>query len=55
MQLALDEQWERIPSPAGTDFMSIAAADEYSAIVLTSDGRRFATDNGGETWQLTRN
>jgi hypothetical protein len=49
------EQWERIPSPAGTDLMSIAAADEYSAIVLTSDGRRFATNNGGETWQLTRN
>ena len=44
MQLALDgEQWERIPSPAGTDLMSIAAADEYSAIVLTSDRRRFAT------------
>ena len=49
------EQWDRIPSPAGTDLMSIAARDEYSAIVLTSDGRRFATDNGGETWQLIRN
>jgi hypothetical protein len=49
------EQWERIASPAEADLLNIAATDEYSAIVLTADGRRFATDNGGKTWQLTRN
>jgi hypothetical protein len=46
------EQWERIPSPAEADLLSVAAADEYSATVLTADGRRFATDNVGKTWQL---
>ena len=46
------EQWERIPSPTEADLLSVAAADEYSATVLTADGRRFATDNVGKTWQL---
>ena len=46
------EQWERIPSPAEADLLSVAATDEYSATVLTADGRRLATDNVGETWQL---
>ncbi len=46
------EQWERIPSPAEADLLSVVAADEYSATVLTADGRKFATDNGGKTWQL---
>ena len=49
------EQWERIPSPAEADLLSVAAADEYSATVLTADGRKFATANAGKTWQLTRN
>jgi hypothetical protein len=46
------EQWERIPSPAEADLLSVAATVEYSATVLTADGRRLATDNVGETWQL---
>jgi hypothetical protein len=48
------EQWERIPSPTGAELLSIAARDEHSATVLTVDGRKFATDNGGKTWLMTR-
>ena len=49
------EQWEKIDSPSGGDLLDIEARDEYSATVLTTDGQRFATDNGGKTWQASGN
>ena len=49
------EQWESIPSPTRADLLSISATNEYTAIVLTADGRRFTTNNGGKTWEPTQN
>jgi hypothetical protein len=53
------EQWERIAPPAqavGTDgklpdWSAIAARDGQSATITASDGRHFATPDGGKTWQ----
>ena len=52
--------WERISSPAqavGTDaklpdWTGITARDSLSATITANDGRKFATADGGKTWQL---
>jgi hypothetical protein len=54
------EHWERVPPPvqsAGTDvklpdWTGITARDALSATVTANDGRKFATADGGKTWQL---
>ena len=54
------EHWERISPPAqaaGTDaklpdWIGITAHDALSATITASDGRKFATADGGKTWQL---
>ncbi len=53
------ENWQRITPPiifTGADgrlpdWISIAARDALSATIVASDGRRFATADGGKTWQ----
>ena len=54
------DHWERIAPPAqavGTDgklpdWTAIIARDGQSATITASDGRHFATPDGGKTWQL---
>jgi hypothetical protein len=53
------EHWLRIDPPARagvaggkfSDLIAISALDAQSATVTTGDGRRFATSDGGATWQ----
>jgi len=53
------ENWQSIAPPTlfiGADgklpdWISIAARDAQSATIVASDGRRFATTDGGRTWQ----
>jgi photosystem II stability/assembly factor-like uncharacterized protein len=53
------QHWDRVSPPAqaaGTagklpDWTGIAARDAQSATLTASDGRRFATSDGGTTWQ----
>jgi hypothetical protein len=54
------EDWERVAPPAqaaGMDgklpyWVGVTTRDARSAVVTASDGRRFATADGGKTWQL---
>ncbi len=54
--------WELVSPPAGAagaagadgkfpDWMSMTATDAMSATVMAADGRKFATADGGKTWQ----
>src|SRR5215472_2832155 len=45
------EQWQAIASPTDVDLVRVAASDELSATVLASDGRQFATHDGGLSWR----
>lgn len=46
------EHWQRVISPeATTDWTSIEASDALRATVTSSDRRRFATENSGQTWK----
>ncbi len=44
--------WKKIPPPALVDLVAVSAASASSATVTASDGRKFATVNGGKKWQL---
>jgi hypothetical protein len=44
--------WQRLTFPEAIDLISIAAADDKRATVTTSDGRAFATTDGGAAWTL---
>jgi hypothetical protein len=54
------EHWERIAPPAqaaGTDakppdWTGITARNAQSVTIMAKDGRKFATADGGKTWQL---
>jgi hypothetical protein len=52
------KRWEQIVPPAQAaasgklpDWDSVTASDAKNATVVASDGRRFATGNGGKTWR----
>jgi hypothetical protein len=53
------QNWQRIPPPAQAaaadgsqpDWTSISASDAQAAVVTAADGRKFATADGGKTWQ----
>ena len=53
------QRWDRVSPPAQAagnagnlpDWTGIAARDAQSATVTASDERRFATSDGGKTWQ----
>jgi hypothetical protein len=42
--------WQTIPPPMRTNFVAVVARDAWTATVTTSDGRKFATTNQGESW-----
>jgi hypothetical protein len=44
--------WEKIPPPIPADFIAVTAKDASSATVITSDGRKFITGDGGKKWTL---
>jgi hypothetical protein len=44
------ERWERRPFPVSADLVAIQASSARTAIVTTSDGRRFETLDAGLTW-----
>jgi hypothetical protein len=43
--------WKKVTPPANLDFVSVTATDDGSADITASDGRVFATDNGGKIWR----
>jgi photosystem II stability/assembly factor-like uncharacterized protein len=51
--------WERVAPPAQAaasdgsmpDWIGISVADSQTAGITAADGRRFATGDGGKTWQ----
>ena len=43
--------WKKVTPPANLDFVSVTAKDDRSADITASDGRVFATDNGGKIWR----
>ena len=53
------EHWESIAPPsqaaglnaAMPDWVGVAAADTQTATITAGDGRKFATADGGKTWQ----
>jgi photosystem II stability/assembly factor-like uncharacterized protein len=47
------ETWSRLgfPDPKA-DIVSVSAPDSLAATVVTADGRRFQTADGGSTWRL---
>jgi hypothetical protein len=54
------KRWERVAPPAQAvagaaklpDLTGVAASDALKATITAADGRRFATLDGGKTWQL---
>jgi photosystem II stability/assembly factor-like uncharacterized protein len=46
------EHWQRVNSPdAATDWTAIEASDAQHATLTSADRRRFATQDGGQTWK----
>jgi hypothetical protein len=46
--------WRRVEFPETTNLSAVVAQDGLAAIVMTSDGRRFATRDGGRIWTLVQ-
>jgi hypothetical protein len=44
------KKWKQVAPPADADFVGVAATDASSAIVTSSDGRKFTTTDGGKRW-----
>ncbi len=44
------EHWQPRPFPARVDILDVTATSRLAASVLTRDGRRFATTDGGAVW-----
>jgi hypothetical protein len=47
------EHWQKINSPTSADLVSIVAVDASAATVMTADGHRFSTIDGGRSWRQT--
>lgn len=47
-------QWQRVTPPQGAalDWVGVEARDAQRATVISADGRRFSTEDGGRTWTL---
>jgi Photosynthesis system II assembly factor YCF48 len=46
------EHWQRVASPdPAADWIAIEASDALRATMTSADRRRFATDDGGQTWK----
>ncbi len=46
--------WRERPFPERTNLTAVRATDAASAVVTTSDGRQFATVDGGATWTVVK-
>lgn len=44
------DRFTRVPSPASGDLASVTAEDARTATVVSSDGRRYTTTDGGVRW-----
>ncbi len=44
--------WKQVPVSEPIDLVSVTATDDKTATVTASDGRTFATADGGATWRL---
>jgi putative zinc finger protein len=44
------KKWRTIEPPVSTDFVGVAASDASSATVISTDGRKFETSDGGKHW-----
>lgn len=44
------KNWKTVTPPAAADFVSVSADGAVSATVTASDGRQFATSDGGKRW-----
>ena len=42
--------WQRVRFPEPLDFTAVVAGDARTATVTATDGRQFATTDGGTTW-----
>jgi photosystem II stability/assembly factor-like uncharacterized protein len=42
--------WQLVRPPARDNFAAITATDSNNATVVSSNGQRFATHDGGVTW-----
>ena len=42
--------WARTTSPPADRLIAVSATDANTAVVTASDGRRFATSDGGASW-----
>jgi photosystem II stability/assembly factor-like uncharacterized protein len=42
--------WKTIRPPVGADFVRVEAEDGLTATVTATDGRKFATVDGGKSW-----
>jgi hypothetical protein len=47
------QRFDVVPFPETIDLVDVRASSAASAVVTTSDGRRFRTDDQGKTWNLT--
>lgn len=45
------KNWKTIPAPVTADFVGVTAQDASSATVLSADGRKFTTTDGGNHWK----
>jgi photosystem II stability/assembly factor-like uncharacterized protein len=45
------EHWAVLDSPTPSDLTGVSADDASSATVVAADGHRYATTDGGKTWQ----
>ncbi|MCL6480863.1 MAG: hypothetical protein K6U02_03975 [Firmicutes bacterium] len=43
--------WQKLSVPADVDLVRIVARDDRAATVVAADGRAFATQDGGRSWQ----
>jgi len=43
--------WAQMGSPSSQDLIAVEARDAEQATVTTSDGKRYATSDGGRTWR----
>ncbi|MFL6279836.1 MAG: WD40/YVTN/BNR-like repeat-containing protein [Vicinamibacterales bacterium] len=46
--------WQRRAFPEQVDLTGVRASDAQRALVTTTDGRQFATTDGGVTWVLVK-
>jgi hypothetical protein len=48
------ESWQRVASPAATDWMQVKAQDALNAIVFAANRQAYVTADGGNSWRRPR-